>query len=126
MAVDSGAGETVVSDEMVTSVETVKGEAYKKGVKYEAADGTLIENEGEKRFMAITGEGTKKKMVAQVCGVTKGLLSVRRVTGAGNTVVFKKGYGYIEDDQSKERIWMEEREGMYVVKLWVPKNQGGF
>ena len=76
--------------------------------------------------MAITGEGKKKKMVAQVCGVTKGLLSVRRVTGAGSTVVFKKGSGYIEDDQSKERTWMEEREGMYVVKLWVPKNQGGF
>ena len=65
-------------------------------------------------------------MVAQVCGVNKALLSVRKVAAVGNTVVFKKGYGWIEEDATGEKIWMEEKDGMYIVKLWVPKAQKGF
>ena len=42
MAVDSGASESVVSDEMLTRVTTVEGDAMKKGVQYEVADGILI------------------------------------------------------------------------------------
>ena len=90
------------------------------------ADGTLMENEGEKHFVAVTEEGDKRKVVGQVCGVNKSLLSVRKVTGVGNTVVFKKGYGYIENDRTGEKTWIEEKEGMYVVRLWVPRDQEGF
>lgn len=126
MAVDSGAGETVLEDGVVKCVEAVEGEAKKRGVRYEVADGTLMENEGEKEFVAMTEEGNTRKLVGQVCGVNKSLLSVRKVTGAGNTVVFKKGYGWIENDKSGEKTWMEEKDGMYVVRLWVPRDQGGF
>ena len=48
------------------------------------------------------------------------------VTAAGNTVVFKKGYGCMEEDTTGERISMEEKEGMYVVRLWVPRCQAFF
>ena len=44
MAVDSGASGSVVSDEMITSVETVEGDAMRKGVRYDVANGTLIPN----------------------------------------------------------------------------------
>lgn len=126
MAVDSGAGETVLEEGVVKCVEAVDGEAKRRGVRYEVADGTLMANEGEKKFVAMTDEGNPRRMVGQVCGVNKSLLSVRRVTAGGNTVVFKKGYGYIESDRTGERTWMEEKEGMYVVKLWVPRNQERF
>ena len=56
MAIDSGATETVVGEDMLTSIDTVEGEAYRKGVQYEVASGTLIPNLGEKRFIAV-GEG---------------------------------------------------------------------
>ena len=46
MAVDSGASESVVSDEMITSVETVEGDAMRKRVRYEVTDGTLIPHLG--------------------------------------------------------------------------------
>jgi hypothetical protein len=127
MAVDSGAGETVVGEEMVSSVATVEGEAKRKGVQYEVADGTLLANQGEKRFEVVCDEGgRRRRMVAQVCGVNKALLSVRKVTAAGNTVVFKKRHGWIEEDATGERIWMEEKDGMYIVKLWVPRKQQSF
>ena len=39
LAVDSGAIETVVSEDMLTSIETTEGNAYKRGVQYEVASG---------------------------------------------------------------------------------------
>ena len=52
-AVDSGATETVIGEEMLTSVEMKEGAPFKKGVHYEVASGTLIPNLGEKKFVAI-------------------------------------------------------------------------
>ena len=37
---------------------------------------------------------------------------------AENTVVFTKNGSYIEDDRTGERMHMEERNGMYMLKLW--------
>lgn len=122
MAVDSGAGETVLKLTDVECVEIREGEARKRGVKYEAADGTLIENEGEKEFVSWTENGAKVKMVAQVADVTKSLLSVRRVVDRGGTVVFKKGYGWIETSAGR-KVWLRQKEGMYVVRLWVNRNK---
>ena len=53
MVVDSGATETVVSDEMLLSIETVEGWCSKHGVKYEVADGTMIPNRWENMCVAI-------------------------------------------------------------------------
>ena len=60
MAVDSGATETVVGEDMLTSIETVAGEAFKKGVQYEVASGTLIPNVGEKVCGSSSRRGAKE------------------------------------------------------------------
>ena len=52
MAVDSGATETVVGEDMIKGVETKLGEATRRGVQYEVASGELIPNLGEKNFLA--------------------------------------------------------------------------
>ena len=88
MAVDSGATETVVGLDMLSSVELKDSEGSRKGVKYEVADGTLIPNVGEKRFVVEGEEGYERKMTAQVCDVNKALLSVSKMVKAGNKVVF--------------------------------------
>ena len=93
-------------------------------MKYEVADGTLIPNLGEKTFTVHNEEGQVRNVTAQVCDVNRSLLSVRKVTKAGNRVVFEEGFGYIEDKTTGERMYMEEKEGLYVMKLWVPA--GGF
>ena len=51
MAVDSGASESVVSEDMLNGVETLEGKAKKMGVQYAIADGTLIPNLGEKKYI---------------------------------------------------------------------------
>ena len=71
MAIDSGATEILVGENMLTSIGTVEGEASRRGVQYEVASGTLIPNLGEKRFAAVGEGGEVRKMRAQVCNVKR-------------------------------------------------------
>ena len=60
-------------------------------------------------------------MTAQICAVTKNLLSVNGMTRNGHRVVFDGDGSYIEDKSPGERSWMHEVNGMYMRKLWVSK-----
>ena len=103
------------------------GLASKRGVQYEVANGVRIPNLGEKKFVATSEEGIRRQITAQVCEVNKGLLSVRRMVQADNTVVFTKKGSYIEDNKTGERMHMEEKNGMYMLKLWTrSENASGF
>ena len=122
MAVDSGATETVISEDMVSMVKVKEGAASKRGVVYETANGETIPNLGEKHFIAESEEGTVKKITAQVADVNKGLLSVKKIVVAGNRVVFDT-QSYIEDKNTGERMWLTEAQGMYMLKMWVRNGQ---
>jgi len=123
MAVDSGASESVVNEEQLSGVETLEGEATKMGIQYEVADGTLIPNLGEKKYIAVSDTGVARHMKSQVCEVNKALLSVHRCVQAGNKVVFAASGSYIEDEASGEVMPLQEKGGMYMLRLWV-KAQG--
>ena len=123
MAVDSGASESVVSEDMLTGVETVEGFVQKKGVQYEVADGALIPNLGEKKFVVVSDAGVTRQIKAQVCEANKALLGVHRAVQAGNRVVFAASGSYVQDETSGETMEPNEKGGMYMLKLWV-KAQG--
>jgi len=123
MAVDSGASESVVNEEQLNGIETLEGDAKKRGIQYEVADGTLIPNLGEKKYMAVSDTGVCRHMRSQVCDVNRALLSVHRCVQAGNKVVFAASGSYIEDETSGEVMPLKEQGGMYMLKLWV-KAQG--
>ena len=88
MAVDSGASETVVGEDMISVVGIREGQASRRGVMYEVANGVRIPKLGEKQFVGVSNEGISRHITAQVCEANKGLLSVRRMVAAGNRVVF--------------------------------------
>ena len=50
MTVDSGATETGINEDMLHNIELKQGQAYKRGVKYEVANGEVSDNLGEKTF----------------------------------------------------------------------------
>ena len=60
-------------------------------------------------------------MRAQVCEVNKDLLSVHKMVQAGNKVVFAQECSYVEDQQTVEKMYLQEKGGMYMLKLWVKK-----
>ena len=121
LAVDSGASETVVSEDMLPEVETKEGAASRRGVEYEVANGEKIPNLGEKKFQGTTHEGNVRNITAQVCDVNKALLSVKKVMSAGNRVVFDQEGSYIEDKTTLETMWMTEDKGLFLLKMWVPR-----
>ena len=123
MAVDSGASETVMGPEMLEGVETKESLASRRGVEYEVANGIRIPNLGEKQFKGITDEGLPRNLRVQVCDVNKPLLSVSKIVQGGNRVVFDGSGSYIEDKASGERMWLQEKGGMFMLKMWV-KNDG--
>ena len=108
----------MILDETLSSIEVKPSAASMRGVRYEVANGDTIPNLGEKGFKGMSTEGHEKMITAQVCDVNKPLLSVRRIPAAGNKVRFEPEASYIED-AAGHRMWLEERGGMYILKLWV-------
>ena len=108
-----------MGEEMLSEIEIKPGVASKRGVKYEVANGTRIPNLGERKFVAHSEEGAARNITAQVCDVNKALLSVKKVVGAGNRVVFDESGSFIEDKRSGEKMWLREDNGMYMLKMYV-------
>ena len=123
--VDSGASETVIHEDMLRSVATRPSAASRRGVEYEVANGIRIPNRGEKEFRAETEDGTQKILTAQVCDVSKALLSVKKVVAAGNRVVFEPKHAYIENLHTGQRMNMKQESGMYTLKMWVKAENPG-
>ena len=120
MVVDSGASVTVINSEMAQAVTATEPKPH---VKYEVADGSLIENMGQKTFNAVTDCGVLHKMTAQVTDVKKALLSVGKLVKSGNRMVFDEGNCFIENKVTKQRIPMEENNGSYALEVWIHRDQ---
>ena len=124
--VDSGASETVIGLNALESVPVVQGVAAQNGAKYECANGAIIDNIGEKRFIGTwfaeyrDGRGISRPMAAQVTSVNKALLSVGRLEEGGYEVHFGGARNsYIRDRATGDTMWMEKQGSVYVLRLWV-------
>ena len=64
-----------------------------------------------------------KSVVAQVCDVNRGLLSVWKITRSGNRVFFffdNEG-SYIENKTTGEVTRLKDDGGMYELTMWVKR-----
>ena len=121
VAVDSGASESVMNKGDLDKVPIEESEAQRRGVRYETADGTEIENEGQKSFYAMGERGFLRRLQMQLAPVSKPLLSVKRMTELGHNVSFDEEGGWIIDRSSGEHVWLRPEGGMYMLRLWVYK-----
>ena len=116
---DSGASATVVGESEVRAVKAANADPNRH---YKMADGSIIPHKGEKRFWALTEDEQPVSLTTQVADVDKALLSVAQVVHNGARVVFSQQESYVEYPGGRKDHLME-RDGLYVMKLWVPKNQ---
>ena len=58
LTVDSGASESVISEDMIPNIPIKQEDASRRGVQYEVANGVRIPNLGEKKFQGYSEEGT--------------------------------------------------------------------
>ena len=124
VAVDSGATETVMAEGTLSGIIDIsESSACKRGVMYEVADGTQIPNLGERKFLGITEDEKAKGAVAQVCEVNKSLMSVSKIAGKGNRVVFDDEGSFIENKADGEKTWFRQSGGMCYLKMWVSRKR---
>ena len=121
---DSGASATVVGKDQVRAV---KAHELDPNRWYKMADGNIIQNRGEQIFRADTDEYRSLQVRTQFADGDEALLSVAQIVDRGGRVVFSPGDSYIETVNSRGQTrkgHLEFRDGLYVMRLWVPKNQG--
>ena len=69
-------------------------------------------------------EGFHRNITAQVCDVKQPLMSVKRLRDSGHAVVFDSDGGRIDHLASGSSIRLSERDGMFMLKLWIPTKAG--
>ena len=117
LIIDSGAAETVIPLGWATNYEMKESEGSKTGEFYQTADGTPIYNQGEKTLMLVNAEGQARAMTFQCAEVSKALGSVSKICSNGNRVVFDDDGSYIENKVSGERLWLVQKNGVYVLDM---------
>ena len=96
------------------------------GIGYRGANGSHIENYGERDLEGEIVDGNMTKMKMVVADVTKVLASVARMCESGHKVVFDEEGSYIECKATEERTPIHKRNGVYVVDMWVKKREVHF
>ena len=126
VTVDSGATDSVMDKSKVPSCPVRPSEGSRKGVKYVAAAGKVIPNEGEKRLRVITEEGHGCNLKMQITAVNKALLSVSKVCDAGHEVTFTSEGGKIRHIGSGQVTNFQRKDGVYRIRLKVVGENTGF
>ena len=119
--IDSGAVDTVCPKKFAENSALRETEESKNGHYYLAANCTQIPIYGRKTVKGMADDYSKVQVEMEVADVKKPLMSVRRMTEAGNRVVFEPSGGYIEDVHTGEKLQMRETGGMYMLKMWVQR-----
>ena len=89
LVVDSGAGETVMPVDCLTSHPLTESDGSKANDFYTTADGSKVFNEGQRKLDVCTLDGQQRRsMTFQVARVKKALGSVSQMVKNGNKLVF--------------------------------------
>ena len=124
---DSGACKFVAPMEMVKEVPWKETEASKNGLRYRAADGSPIYNQGEKRIEGYDSKGNKIGCTWQGAKITKPLAGIREMCKAGNRVTFDiidgKDVSQIYNKKTGVSIPIENKNNAYEFEMWVKKQK---
>ena len=124
VTVDSGACETVMPSNICSSIQ-VHRSSCSHGAEYEVAKGESLPNLGERRCLLMSlGSNVAKSITFQVADVHKPLLSVSRCADMGFRCILEDNGGYLEH-KSGERIALQRRDNLYVMKAWVKNDPAG-
>jgi hypothetical protein len=121
--VDSGAIDSCIPPNIASMFKVRATKMSENGGYYTSASGGVIYNEGGRDVKGVTEDAQELGMAFQVAKVRGPLGSVRRICEAGNRVVFDEEGSYIENKVSKKRVKIDKVKGVYLLKLWVKKEE---
>ena len=122
LTMDSGAGNNVAPRDAFPWAKLEPNDDSRAGKYYLAANGKKVYVLGEKVITMKMEDGVVKRIRFQIADVTRILVSVGKVTKAGNQVVMEKKGGKVIEPNGRQ-FNMEMENGVYIMKCWV-KTEG--
>ena len=123
ITIDSGACETIMPMGLCGGISVLSSKQFVEGVEYEVGNGETIPTLGERRCIMMTpGNQVAKQITFQVADVHKALLSISRIADQGFDCLLGKHGGFLIDSTSGERIPLQRRDNLYVLKAWVKQD----
>ena len=118
VSLDSGAIDWVTNKETGKAFKIRETETSKAGLGYRAANGTKIENYGERVVEGFT-EGWEPVAVAmQIAEVNKTLGSAFRMNQCGNVIVLDGENSYFVNKATGKKTRMYQENGQFVFNIW--------
>ena len=87
------------------------------GTSYRAANGQLVQDEGEKVIEVMTEDGSMRRLRCTSTGVHRMLLAVSKVVEKGHEVYFGQKEFYLKHITSGRKLPIHLRRGVYTLKL---------
>ena len=112
-----------MSEKMAPQFEVKPSKRSRGGVKYVTANGSLMNNKGEKDVKVRTMEGHKCVMKMQVTDVQGPLLIVSRICVTGHRMVLLRDRGYMEHEKTGQRREFARVDNVYRLRV---QNEKGF
>ena len=118
MSLDSGAIHWVTNKDTARAFKIREAEASKAGLGYRAANGTKIENYGERVVEGYTEEWEPVAVAMQIAEVNKTLGSAFRMNQCGNVIVLDGHNSYFVNKNTGKRTKIMQENGQYVFNIW--------
>jgi len=118
---DSGAADCVLPRNLFPEIPMCTT-GPKVGMKYSAANGKPIINEGVETLVGKTREGHNKRIDFEIADVNKPLAGLRKIVAKGHRVVLDDAEGqggYIENKATKQRTGIYMENEVYKFDLYV-------
>ena len=119
--VDSGAEANALPSGMASWLPLKPSVASRAGKVFRGAGGDPIPAEGERVTIGKTAEGQARKVTWEVCPVKRPLLSVAKITKAGNMVHMTEQEAYIKHLRSGQITKLRRERNVWMMDMWIRK-----
>jgi hypothetical protein len=119
VTIDSGASDSVMPGTLARKCPTRSSPGSRLGVKYIAAAGKVIYNEGQKHVQVETDGGHLCSLTMQITAVNKALMSVSKICDSGHEVIFTSEGGRMVNKTSGQVVPFQRVDGVYRMRLRV-------
>ena len=117
--VDSGAEANALPENMMQWIPLKRSSASKSGKIFRGAGGDPIPARGERSVTGRTEEGQSRRIVWEVCPVKRPLLSVAKITKAGNQVYLGEDKAFVKNNKTGQITNLRRERNVWMLDLWV-------
>ena len=119
--VDSGAEANALPENMMQSIPLKPSSASKSGKIFRNAGGDPIP---ARRERSVTGRTEEDRIVWEVCPVKRPLLSVAKITKAGNQVYLGEDEAFVKNNKTGQITNLHRERNVWMLDLWVKRPAG--